>query len=465
MANQRTIAKEVELDGIGLHTGKPCRIRFKPAPDDNWYKFVRTDLDGCPVVEALVDYAKDELIRGTVLEKDGVEVSTVEHVLSALYGLEIDNCIIELDSPEPPVLDGSARPFAALLSDAGFAEQETPREYLINDEVIQFSQPERKTDIHIIPFNGFRITLMVDYANPALGTQYTTLESLETEFAGEFAAARTFCFLSEIEQLHKQELIKGGNLDNAIVIVDKEFTADDEKFMRDNFVLDTEREIFVGESGILNDIALRFYNEPVRHKVIDVLGDFALLGAFTKGHIIGARSGHAANVELVKLLRKKLEKQRLKAKFGAKGSYLDIAAIQQILPHRYPFLLVDRVVDFEEGKFVAAIKNVTFNEHFFMGHFPGHPVMPGVLLIEALAQTGGFLMLRSVPDPENTITYFVGVDKIRFKKPVVPGDQLILRVDMMYFKRKICRFKGIATVNGEIVCEGEFIATFVPKNG
>ena len=463
MINQKTISKKVMLEGTGLHTGKHCRISFKPAPEGTWYVFKRTDIGEKAIVEASVENAKDELIRGTVLEKNGVEVSTVEHVLAALYGLEIDNCLIELDGPEPPVLDGSALPFADILRKAGIEEQESPREYLKTDEVIQFSDASRKTDIHTIPFDGLRVTLMVDYANPALGTQYTTLESLEKEFYSEFASARTFCFLSEIEELREQGLIKGGNLDNAIVIIDKDFDREDEEFLRKNFDISEKRKIFAGKSGILNDTPLRFINEPVRHKVLDVLGDLALLGAFIKGHIIGARSGHSANVALVRLLRKKLEKQRLSARFGAKGAYLDINAIQKILPHRYPFLLVDRVIDFEAGKFAVGIKNVTFDEFFFQGHFPDHPVMPGVLIIEALAQTGGFLLMHTVADPENSVTYFVGVDGIRFKKPVVPGDQLVLRAEMLYFKRNICKFKGIATVKDEVVCEGEFIATVVPK--
>ena len=463
MSKQRTIAKEVELSGIGLHSGKHCTVKFKPAPAGSWYSFRRTDLGEDAVIDAVVENAKDELIRGTVLSKNGVEVSTVEHILAALYGLEVDNCIIELSDSEPPVMDGSAKPFADAILEAGIVEQDAQRQVLKIDEVIQFSDTERKTDIHIIPFDGFRITLMVDYANPALGTQYTTMESLEREFYKEFASARTFCFLSEVEELFSRGLIRGGNLDNAIVIIDKEFTKDVEKFLRKNFDIPPDRKIFAGKSGILNDTPLRFYNEPVRHKVLDLLGDLALLGSFIEGHIIGARSGHSANVALVKLLHKHLKKQQLAKSFGSKSTILNIEAIQKILPHRYPFLLVDRVVDFEDGKYAVAIKNVTYNEPFFRGHFPEHPVMPGVLQIEAMAQTGGFLLMRTVADPDNTVTYFMGVDKVRFRKPVVPGDQMVIRVEMISLKRKVCKFKGIATVDGEVVCEGEFLAAVVNK--
>ena len=465
MKRQRTLAREITLEGIGLHSGELCRVTFKPAPAGTWYKFIRTDIAPEVEIPAIVDYAVDELVRGTILERDGVRVSTVEHLLAALYGMEVDNCIIELEGPEPPVLDGSSKPFADAIMEAGVVEQNQERYELRIDEVIQFSDPERKTDIHIIPFDGFRITLMIDYANPALGTQYTTLESLEKEFYEEFAPARTFCFLSEVVQLRRQGLIKGGKLDNAIVIIDKELTDADIEFLRSNFDINDDDKIFAGKTGILNDIKLRFKNEPVRHKVLDLLGDLALLGAYIRGHIVGARSGHAANVALVRMLKKYLDKKRIAAQFGkSKTALLDITAIQKILPHRYPFLLVDRVIDFEPGKFVVAIKNVTFNEPFFQGHFPEHPVMPGVLLIEAMAQTGGFLLMRSVPNPDEMVTYFVGVDKVRFKKPVVPGDQLVLRAEMIYFKRKICKFKGTATVDGTVVCEGEFTATVVPKH-
>lgn len=461
--NQRTVAGEISLSGVGLHTGLQSTLTFKPAPPGTWYVFVRKDLPGEPRINAVVDNALPDLVRGTTLEQNGAQVSTVEHVLASLYGLGIDNCIIELDAPEPPVLDGSAKPFADAIIQVGIAEQNEQRQLFEPTEVIQFSDPSRKTDIHVIPFSSFRVTIMVDYANPALGTQYTTLVSNEEEFLPEFAPARTFCFLSEIVELRKKGLIKGGRLDNAIVIADIELTDDIVKFLKSNFNIPPTEKIFIGSNGILNNTALRFYNEPVRHKVIDLLGDIALLGAFMKGHIIGARSGHPANVALVRLLKKQFEKQLIAGKFGAKDKSLDINAIQKMLPHRYPFLMVDKLLDFEAGKYAVAIKNVSINEPYFTGHFPGHPVMPGVLQIEALAQTGAFLLLHSAPDPEKTVTYFVGVDKVRFKKPVLPGDQLVLRVEMIFFRRGICKFSGVASVNGEIVCEGEFMATLVPK--
>ncbi len=464
MPNQRTLASEVSLKGVGLHTGEVCEITFKPAPPNTWFVCKSKNLGKDVSIPAKVEFSGEELIRGTVLEKDGVTVYTVEHVLAALYGLQIDNCIIELSGPEPPVMDGSIKAFIDAIKKAGIVEQDIERMVLDVDEVIQFADSKRKTDIHIIPFDGFRITLMIDYANRALGTQYTTLVSLESELEDEFAAARTFCFLSEVEELREQDLIKGGALDSAIVILDKEFTENDEEFFRKKFNISDDVKIFAGENGTLNNIQLRYYNEPVRHKLVDLLGDLALLGMYIKGHVIGARSGHAANVALVHELKKFMDKKKLAGKFGkGANALLDITAIQKILPHRSPFLLVDKVIDFEGGKFALAIKNVTFNEPFFQGHFPEHPVMPGVLIIEAIAQTGGFLLMQTVADPDNSVTYFMGLDKVRFRKPVTPGDQLILRVDMISYKRGICKFKGIATVDGKVVCEGEFMATVMPK--
>jgi len=463
--HQSTIGNTVSLEGAGLHTGKPVRITFRPAEIDTWAVFIREDIGPDARIKAVVDNATCEHIRGTTLVGEGFKVTTVEHVLAACAGLQIDNIEIGLSAEEPPVLDGSAMPFVEKLLEAGIVEQEAEREYFVVDEVIQYTNPERLVDIHVIPFDGFRVTFMVDYRNPALGTQYTTLVDLEEEFVEEFAGARTFCFLSEVEELLEQGLIKGGNPENALVIIDKEYTDEDDRFLRENFNIPPDMKLYLPDSPLLAGVEQKFYNVPVRHKVIDLLGDLHLLGFPIKGFVLGARSGHAANVELVKLIKKQKEKREIAGQFGPskRNAILDASGIMKILPHRYPFLMVDEVVDFEQGKWAVARKNVTFNEFFFQGHFPGHPIMPGVLIIEALAQTGGFLLMNSFEDPDKHVTYFLGLDKLRFRKPVTPGDVLTLRVDMVSFKRGLCKFKGQAFVHDDIVCEGEFMATAVEK--
>lgn len=463
---QQTIAQERSISGIGLHTGQKVKLTFKPAPENHWAVFLRTDLDNAPKIPALVEYALAAQERGTILEKDGIKVFTVEHVLAALAGLQIDNVLIELDGPEPPVLDGSAMPYVETLKNAGIVQQNAPRNYFAVKKVIQLHDDERQTDIHIIPYDGFRITMMVDYPDkPSLGTQYTTLTSIENEFVEGFAPARTFCFLSEIEEMLERGLIKGGNPDNALVVIDKEWTESDEHFLRENFDIAPDKKLFGKKEGFLNDIELRFYNEPVRHKLIDLLGDLHLLGFPIKAHIIGARPGHAPNINAVWLIKKQHEKYAIAHRFGSTSSdaMLDIDAIQKVLPHRYPFLLVDRVMDFEPEKWAEAIKNVSVNELFFNGHFPGHPIMPGVLIVEALAQAGGFLLMQSAADPEKDVIYFMGIDKVRFRKPVVPGDQLRMRVEMISQRRRLCKFSGKAFVGDDLVCEGEFMAVIAER--
>ncbi len=463
--NQSTIANPVKISGVGLHTGKPVEVTFRPAEPDTWAVFIREDIGPDARIKAVVDNATGEHIRGTTLESDGFKVTTVEHVLAACAGLQIDNIEIALSAEEPPVLDGSAMLFAEKLLEAGIIEQEAPREYFIVDEVIQYSDHTRGVDIHVVPFDGFRVTFMVDYRNQALGTQYTTLVDLEEEFIEEFASARTFCFLSEVEELLKQGLIKGGNPENALVIIDKEYTDEDDSFLRENFNIPSNLVLNQPNSPLLAGTEQRFYNEPVRHKVLDLLGDLNLLGFPIKGFVLGARSGHAANVELVKLIKKQKEKREIAGQFGQtkKRAILDTSGIMKILPHRYPFLMVDEIVDFEPGKWAIARKAVTANEFFFQGHFPGHPVMPGVLIIEALAQTGGFIGMKSIENAEKYVTYFIGLDKVKFRKPVTPGDTLTLRVDIISFRRGIFRFSGKAYVHDDLVCEGEFLATTVEK--
>ncbi|MBN2543039.1 bifunctional UDP-3-O-[3-hydroxymyristoyl] N-acetylglucosamine deacetylase/3-hydroxyacyl-ACP dehydratase [bacterium] len=460
---QKTIKKSVSVSGISLHTGKMNRITFNPAPEDTWLKFIRVDLPGKPVVDVTVDNVVEELYRGTNLTQNGVSVKVVEHVLAAFYGLEIDNVIIELDGEEPPVLDGSAKPFVDLILKAGIQEQKKPKHYFDVKEVIQYSMPKRGTDVHLIPFREFRITFMVDFPNRVLGTQYTTLESIEEEFVSDFAPARTFGFLSEAEKLLDEGLAKGGTLENAIVFVDKKVEEDELEHLRKQFKL--KEKVFVGENGILNNTPLRFYNEPCRHKVLDMLGDLSLLGFSIKGHIIAARSGHNTNIEFVKLIKKQYDKHQLAQKYGVedKEVLLDTQAIEKILPHRYPFLLVDKIIDIEPLKKVIGVKNVTRNEPFFDGHFPGHPIMPGVLILESLAQTGGFLLLHTLKNPEEKLVYFLGLNDVKFRRPVVPGDQLTLVIDVEHRRGQTFRFLGRAFVGSELACEARLLASVVDK--
>lgn len=458
---QRTIKREISVEGIGLHTGNITRLTFKPAPADHGVIFVRADLPGKPSVIADIDHVVD-ISRGTTLANGDARVHTVEHVLAALAGLQIDNMIVELDSNEPPVGDGSAMPFVEKILEAGIEELDAERCYLEIDNTMDYSEPDRAVDIVVTPSDTLRITFMIDYKNPALGTQYTTLIDLDKEFVTEYAPSRTFCFLSEVEMLKSQGLIKGGGLDNAVVISDGEQV----EVERIRNALNLKDEAFVGKTGIINDIPLRFYNEPVRHKALDLLGDMFLIGVPIKGHFLAARSGHKANVALVKKIREMYKKKKLIGKFQqAKGSpILDINAIMNIMPHRYPFLLIDKVLELEPEKRVVAMKNVTINEPFFQGHFPGHPIMPGVLIIEAMAQAGGILLLEAVGNPKDKLVYFGGIDKVKFRRPVLPGDTLRFDLDMLWFRRGICKMSGIAMVGAEKVAEAELTAKVINRN-
>lgn len=464
LKNQRTIKKIASISGIGLHTGNDCTLTFKPAAENTGVRFKRTDIADCPEILAVIDHVVD-ISRGTTIGQNGTVIHTVEHVLAAVAGLEIDNILVELTNNEPPVIDGSAMPYAEILLDAGFEEQHTPKNYIVIDETIAYHDEKRRIDIVVVPSDQFRITFMVDYQNPALGTQYTSLYSLEDEFVTEFAPSRTFCFLHEVEMLKEHGLIKGGNVENAIVILDREI--DKSEFDRLKKIFKIPENTILGENGILDGKELRFYNEPVRHKALDLIGDLALLGVPIIGHIMAARSGHAANVELVKLLRKEFEKKKIKSKYQqramGKGVVLDINAIHKILPHRYPFLLVDRITELVPREHVAGIKNVTANEPFFIGHFPGRPIMPGVLVIEAMAQVGGILLLDSESNPADKLVYFTGIDKVKFRKPVVPGDQLRFELDMVRYRQSICKMAGKAFVGEELVCEAELSAAVVNR--
>ncbi len=462
--HQRTIKKPVALTGIGLHTGVESTVRLLPAPVGSGVVF-RVTVNGATAdLKADIAHVID-VNRGTTIAAGDAKVHTVEHVLSALAGLEIDNCVCELDNIEPPVIDGSSKPFVDILLEAGIETQDEPKIYFEPDAPINYSEPDRGVDLIVLPSDDFRVTFMVDYPNPALGTQYTTLASLEGEYAEEFAPARTFCFMSEVEFLHNQGLIKGGSLESAVVIRDDGWSQADAERLRD--AIGYPDNFKIGSTGIVDDVPLRFPNEPVRHKVVDLIGDLSLIGMPIKAHILAARAGHAANVALAKMIRAEIDKKKLAEKYrtpaSGKGIQLDAQAIAKIMPHRYPMLLIDRVLDLEPGKHVTAIKNVTFNEPFFVGHFPEHPVMPGVLIVEAMAQAGGLMLLNMIDEPQKQVVYFMGIDNARFRKPVHPGDQLRFEVDMLTFRRGMCKIAGKAFVGEDLVTEAVMMAMLMEK--
>ena len=464
LIHQRTLQKEVSLRGTGLHTGKECRITFKPAPVNYGYRFIRSDIENSPEIPALIDNVVD-VLRGTTIGINGVNVHTTEHVLAALYGLQIDNCSIEMSGPEPPVMDGSSLPFAEALLSAGIAKQDEPKNYLVIDETVEFHDTVNTVDIVALPLDSFRVTVMVDYKNPALGSQHSGLFDLEKEFLKDFATSRTFCFLSEVETLANQGIIKGGDIDNAVVIVDKSMNNEELQSLAGKLDLEHDH-LAIGENVILNNRALRFQTEPARHKLLDLLGDIALLGMPLRAQVLAARPGHASNVEFVKQLKKYADRNKLARQYQHEkkaGVIFDINAIQNILPHRYPFLLIDKIVEFKLDEKIVSIKNVTMNEPFFQGHFPGNPVMPGVLIIEAMAQTGGIMMLNGTENIQEMLVYFMGIDKARFRKPVLPGDTLVIEAVMTNKRRSVCQFDAKAYVRGELVCEASLMATVMPK--
>ncbi len=464
IAHQRTINKPVSITGLGLHTGVETTLTFKPAPEDYGIRFKRVDLGGSPEIPAIVDLVVD-VSRGTTLSLGEAKVYTVEHVLAAIVGLQIDNIIIELDNIEPPICDGSARPFVDALLEAGLHSQTAMKDYLIIDQTIQYRDEKKGVDIVALPTDDYRITVMIDYQNQALGSQHTGLFNLEKEFVEEFSSARTFCFLHEVELLHSQGLIKGGNLDNAIVIVDREMN--DEEVKRIAQKLGISQSVILGKTGALNNKLLRYKNEPARHKLLDLMGDLALIGVPFKAQILAARPGHSSNIEFAKLVRKMYLQKKLVKRFQhekKEGVVFDINAIKRILPHRYPFLLIDKIIDFKMDESIIGVKNVTVNEPFFEGHFPGQPVMPGVLIIEAMAQTGGILLLNGVENPGDKLVYFMTINNAKFRKPVVPGDQLIFELKLKSRRNKIAVMSGKAFVDGNLVAEAEMSAAIVNRN-
>ena len=458
---QHTIKKLVTLSGVGLHTGVEVNMTFMPAKVNHGIKFQRIDIEGHPVVDADVDFVVD-LSRGTTIEQGEARVSTVEHTLAALVGLEIDNILIQLDGPEPPIMDGSSKAFVDVLKRGGTKEQDMQRDFYQVTESIFYRDQKRDVEIIALPLDDYRITVMVDYNSPVLGSQYALLTDI-SQFEKEIASCRTFCFLHELEMLYKNNLIQGGDLNNAIVIVDR--------LVKDH-ELDSLAKLFnkpkieIKKEGILNNIDLRYKNEPARHKLLDMMGDLALAGKPIKGQILAARPGHAANVAFAKKLKKVMQKEANKniPKYNIDAPPLyDINKIASILPHKYPFLLIDKIIHLDDER-VIGVKNVSCNEPFFQGHFPQNPVMPGVLQIEALAQVGGILVFSTLSNPKDYWTYFLGIEGFKFRKPVLPGDTLVMDCHLQApIKRGVAKMYGRAFVGKTLVSEGTLIASIVKK--
>ena len=461
MSKQHTISKPVSLKGVGIHTGKEVNLTFKPAEENFGYAFCRTDLPEKPIIEANINYVVNT-DRGTNLDKNGIKIKTSEHVLAALVGMEIDIILIELDASEPPIMDGSSKYFVEALQKAGIKEQKAIRNEYVVKEVISYYDENTGSDITVIPSNSYEVTTMVDFGTKILGTQNATMKKI-SQFNTEFANARTFSFLHEIEMLLDNGLIKGGDLNNAIVYVDKELSEETMSKLKKAFNTD---KLSVKSNGILDNLNLHYPNEAARHKLLDVVGDLALLGTRIKGKVIANKPGHFVNSMFTKHLSSiiKNEKRNLAPHIDlTKPPIMDVNQIQELLPHRPPFLFIDKILEISDDH-VIGLKNVTMNEDFFNGHFPGKPIMPGVLQIEAMAQAGGVLILNTVPDPQNYLTFFAKIDNAKFKYPVVPGDTLIFKCELLSpLRRGICHMRAQAFVDGKLTSEADLMAKIIRK--
>ena len=457
---QRTLAKDISLTGKGLHTGNSVTITLKPAPVNHGYKFCRVDLPGKPLIDALAENVTDTS-RGTTLVQNNASVATIEHVMAAFHGMRVDNALIELNGPEAPIMGGSAWKFVEAIKEAGIVDQKEDRNYFVVKQKITFSDEEHGVDLIVYPDDHFSVNVLIDYNSKILGNQYSILDSIE-DFEEKICKSRTFVFFHELEPLYNKGLIKGGDLDNAIVILEKEVEQDEiDRIAR----LFKRPGINTHTAGILNNTELRYPNEPARHKLLDIMGDMALVGHPIKGKIVATRPGHYANTRLAKIMRQEMKKTLSKLDIPVYDASLPpiftIEDIKKRLPHRFPFLLVDKIIGLVESSIVG-IKNVTINESFFLGHFPDEPIMPGVLLIEALAQTGGLLVLSSVEEPEKYSTYFLKIDKLKFKHKVIPGDTVILKMEFAdVIRRGIATMFGQAFVGNKLVLEGEMTAQVV----